>query len=261
MVGGNPVVSAVASPSTRLVDLRLRNTPMIPRIAAVLIWLSLPAVADAAQNLDDAAIELAIRAGQDNKFSMWSAQCKAGVSLSDKRKEGAASWTRGSVHFVGEYQVTLLTSAGRIALLAAEAKRQGQSLVLRNVPEELRMNALHVIVDPVKPGSDSGSGLEVPSPIKGILLRSNSAPASQQVEPSSLDVTDVQWSEGRTIMMTRKPDGGLEKNLFERSRATATMPIESVRSLPPGDLQIVVVTTGYERRCGLAAKERLRLVR
>jgi hypothetical protein len=216
-------------------------------------------VAVGAQDLDDAAIERAIKAGQDNKFGPWSAQCKAGVSLSDKRKEGAASWTRDSVHFTGAYQVTVLTNAGRVAVLAAEAKRQRKPLSVTDVPEGFRRHALYVVVEPIKPGRDWGSGVEVPSPIKGMILRAKSAPASQ-VEPSRLEVGDVQWSEGRTIMMKSKPDGSFEKNLFERSRATATIPIESAKALPAGDLELVVVTTGAERRCVLGASERVRLI-
>jgi hypothetical protein len=234
---------------------------MAMRIAAALIWLAAPDAALAAQNLDDATIEQAIKAGQDNKLGAWSAQCKAGTSTSDKRKEGAASWTRGSVHFTGPYQVTIHASAGRVALLAAEASRQGKPFGVKDVPDELRTNALHVVVDPIKPGGDWGGGFEVPSPIKGILVRSKSTPDSLKSEPSRLEVSDVQWTEGQTIKMSRTPDGGWEKNRFEQSRATATIPIESVRALPAGDLQIVILTNGYDRRCDLGAKERLRIIR
>jgi hypothetical protein len=233
--------------------------PMMLRGLMVTIWLSLPAVAVGAQDLDDSAIEQAIKAGQDNKFALWSAECKAGVSLSDKRKD-AASWKRGSVHFTGAYRVTVLTSSGRVALLAAEAKEQSKSLSVKDVPEELRTNALHVIVDPMKPGSDWGGGVEVPSPIKGIILRSKATPASH-AEASRLEVHDVQWSEARTIMMTSEAAGGWDKNLFKQSRATAIIAIEAARALPAGDLQIVILTAAAERRCDLAAKERLRLLR
>jgi hypothetical protein len=232
---------------------------MMFRTIAALIGLSLVGVPVGAQGLDDAALEQAIKAGLDNKFGQWSAQCKAGVSLSDKRKERAASWTRDSVHFTGAYQVTVLTSSGRVAFLAAEAKRQRTSFTVSDVPDQLRTDALYVVVDPIKPGGDWGSGVEVPSPIKGIILRSKSVPASQ-VEPMSLEVGDVQWTEGRTIMMKSRPGGGFDKNLFEQSRATATMPVESARALPAGDLEIVVVTSGADRRCDSTTKERLRLL-
>ena len=64
----------------------------------------------------------------------------------------------------------------------------------------------------------------------------------------------MQWGDGPTLMMKGKPSGGFEKNLFERSRATATIPMESARVLPTGDLEIVVVTTGSDRRCDVAAR-------
>jgi hypothetical protein len=232
---------------------------MMLRAVAMLGWLCLLAASVGAQDLDDAAVEGAIRAGQDNKFGQWSSECQAGVSLSDKRKDqGFGSWgTTGSVHFTGAFQVTILTNSGRIALLAAEAKRQRKPFGVGDVPEQFRRQALYVLVDPKRPGRDWGSGVEVPSPITGIVLRSKSAPASL-VEPTSFEVSDVQWSEGPTIMMKGK-GGRFEKNLFERSRATATIPMESARVLPAGDLEIAVVTTGSDRRCDVAAKERLRL--
>lgn len=228
---------------------------MTLRTAAILGWLCLLAASVGAQDLDDAAVERAIKAGQDNKFGQWSAECKAGVSLSDKRKQWS---TLSSVHFTGAFQVTLVTNSGRVALLAAEAKRQRMPFSVADVPEQFRRQALYVLVDPIKPGRDWENGVEVPSPIRGIALRSKSTPASV-AEPTTFEVADVQWGDGPTIMMKGKTGGGFEKNLFERSRATATIPMESARVLPAGDLEIVVVTTGSDRRCDVAAKACLRL--
>ena len=76
-------------------------------------------------------------------------------------------------------------------------------------------------------------------------------------EPTTFEVADVQWNEGPTIMMQGKPDGGFAKNLFQQSRATATIPMESARALPAGALEITVVTSGADRRCDVAPKERL----
>lgn len=81
----------------------------------------------------------------------------------------------------------------------------------------------------------------MPSPIREVALRSKSTPASV-AEPTTFEVADVQWGDGPTIMMKGKTGGGFEKNRFERSRATASIPMESARVLPAGDLEIVVVT-------------------
>ena len=99
----------------------------------------------------------------------------------------------------------------------------------------------------------------MPSPIMGIVLRSKSTPASV-AEPTTFEVADVQWDEGPTIMMKGKPGGGFEKNLFQQSRATATISMESARALPAGALEITVVTSGADRRCDVTPKERVRLL-
>jgi hypothetical protein len=91
-------------------------------------------------------------------------------------------------------------------------------------------------------------------------LRSKATPASQ-AEASRLEVHDVQWSEARTIMMTSEAAGGWDKNLFKQSRATAIIGHRSRQSVARCDLQIVILTAAAERRCDLAAKERLRLLR
>ena len=168
---------------------------MMLRSAAMLGWLSLVSTSVGTQDLDDAAVERAIKAGQDNKFGQWSAGCKAGVSLSDKRKEWSSLL---KVHFTGAYQVTILTSSGRVALLAAEAKRERRSFSVTDVPGQFRRQALYVSVDPIKPGRDWGGGVEVPSPIREIVLRSKSAPASV-AETTTFEAADVQWDEVRTL--------------------------------------------------------------
>ena len=48
---------------------------MMLRTAAMLGWLCLLAASVGAQDLDDAAVERAIKAGQDNKFGQWSTEC------------------------------------------------------------------------------------------------------------------------------------------------------------------------------------------
>jgi hypothetical protein len=229
---------------------------MTSRSVAMVGWSSLLAAFVGAQDLDHAAVERAIKAGQDNKFAQWSAECKAGVSLSDKRKV----WSRAlGVNFTGAFRVTLLTNSGRIAVLAAEANRQRTPFTVADVPQQFRGQAIYVLVDPIKPGRDWGGGVEVPSPITGITLRSKSAPAAV-AESTTFEAADVQWEDAPTMMMTGNGRGGFDKNLFKRSRATATIPMESARVLPPGDLEIVVLTTGTERRCAVAAKERARLL-
>ena len=220
-----------------------------------------------AQNLDDAAVEKAIRAGQDNKFRQWSAECKASASLSEKRKDGAASWTSGSVHFTGAFQVTISTNSGRVALLAAESRRQQKPLRAADVPERFRREGLHLLVDPIKPGKDWGGGVEVPASIDRVVLRSKAEP-NAVVQPEVFNTEDATWDFDRVIIARLAPGGGWETNVFKKSRAIAVFPIEAIKTLPAGDLDVVVITEPMkearslagERVCTIRASDRLRLV-
>jgi len=220
-----------------------------------------------AQNLDDIAVETAIKAGQDNKFRQWSAECKASASLSEKRKDGASSWTSGSVHFTGPFNVTISTNSGRVALLAAEAKRQQKPLRVADVPERFRGEGLHLLVDPIKPGKDWGRGVEVPASIDRVVLRSKTEPTAV-VQPAAFDTEDTTWASDRVLVARPGgPDGKWDINIFKKSRAIAVFPVEAVRSLPAGDFDIVVITEPMgsrseagERACTIRASDRLRLV-
>jgi len=53
-------------------------------------------------------------------------------------------------------------------------------------------------------------------------------------------------------------DGG---QWCSRRAARATFSIESVKALPVGDLDIVIVTKDGDRRCSIGAKDRSRLFR
>lgn len=220
-----------------------------------------------AQDLDDVAVEKAIKAGQDNKFRQWSAECKASASLSEKRKDGATSWTGGSVHFTGAFQVTISTNSGRVALLSAEAKRQQKPLRVADVPERFRLEGLHLLVDPIKPGRDWGRGVEVPASIDRVVLRSRTEPIAV-VQPAAFDTEDTTWAFDRVLVARYGPDGKQEINVFRKSLAIAVFPVAAVKSLPPGDFDIVVITEPMrevrseagERTCTIRASDRLRVV-
>jgi len=237
------------------------------------------AVSVGAQTLDDIAVEKAIQAGQDNKFQQWSAECKAGASLSERRKAGKTmSWGSGSVHFTGPFHINIATNSGRVALLAAEAERQQKPLRVADVPERFRGEGLHVLVEPIKPGTDWGSGVQVPASIDRVVLRSKALPAAV-VQPAAFDTEDATWALDRvlvarsgsvTLLMPPSvvPDGKWEVNLFKKSRALAVFSVEAVKSLPAGDFEVVVITEPMrdvnqeagERACTIRASDRLRLV-
>ena len=99
--------------------------------------------------------------------------------------------------------------------------------------------ALYVSVDPIRPGRDWGSGVEVPSPIMGIVLRSKSAPASV-AKPTTFEVADVQWDEGPTIMMKGKPGGGMPRRKFLERAGLAALSAGLVVRSRDADAQIAV---------------------
>ena len=99
--------------------------------------------------------------------------------------------------------------------------------------------ALYVSVDPIRPGRDWGSGVEVPSPIIGIVLRSKSTPASV-TEPTTFEVADVQWDEGPTIMMKGKPGGGMPRRKFLERAGLAAVSAGLVVRSRDADAQIAV---------------------
>lgn len=238
---------------------------MTSRTIALLSVLFGFVVSVAAQNLDDAAVEKAIKAGLDNKFRQWSTECKATASLSEKRKDGASSWTSGSVHFTGAFRVSISTNSGRVALLAAEWKRQQKPLTAADVPDRFRGEGLHLLVDPIKPGGDWGRGVEVPAPIDRVVLRSKAEPTAI-VQPQSFETEDVSWTFDRVLVATGTGTG-FERNVFKKSRAMGVFPVAAIKALPPGDFDILVITAPIglaresgERDCTIRGSDRLRLV-
>ena len=71
-----------------------------------------------AQGLDDAGIARALKAGTDDKFSAWTAECRAEASRSERRARRAPEGNP-----TGSYDVVLSTNLGAIAFLAHQAKK------------------------------------------------------------------------------------------------------------------------------------------
>src|SRR6476659_2158589 len=95
-----------------------RRTAVRKAVAIVLAAAaSLPIMARA-QNITDAEIAAAIRAGQAKKFGDLLSTCFATPSFGDLFKEAEPA---GGVKADGNYDVTVSTNAGRIAFLAADA--------------------------------------------------------------------------------------------------------------------------------------------
>ena len=211
------------------------------------------------QTLDTGIVEKAIKSGQENKFRQSIAECKAGLSLKERRS------SNGDWRF-GQYQAVLSTNIGGISFLAAEAKRLRRPFTILDVPEWIRDPGISLFVDPVKPGKDWGGGIVVPASIDRVLLRSQADPNSV-AESAHFQTQDVKWEDrtyewflGQSYVPPTR--GGVAMTgpiVFERGRATATFAIGAVKALPAGDLEIAVITRYGERHCTVGATERLRL--
>ena len=110
----------------------------------------------------------------------------------------------------------------RIALLSAEARRLYKPYPASHVPENLRTLAVYVEAIP----HDARSPV-----IEHVVLKAKNR--NNVVQPNNV----------------KNEDGG----------AFARFPVAGTRDLPAGDIDVVVITKGGERRCKLGAKDRARL--
>lgn len=193
-----------------------------------------------AEPVSEKELVAAIRAGQTGKVDSLRASCTAGPAKSDAPLPAVEHVTRD-----GLYAVALSGSPGRVAVLAADAKRRGEPYGVPDVPRELREAGVYVFVNPIRPTLASGV-VSAPSPIDKLVIRSAGRP-ELAVAPDGVDWEGVEW---------RNPLGGF----LEANRATASFPWEAVRDLPVGDLEVVITAEAGERRCTIPAAARDRIV-
>lgn len=186
-----------------------------------------------AQAPDD--VEMAIKVGQSGKPSQLLSECRAtssGPGILDFR-------TGPAPH--GSYQVSLGTNLGRVAFLAAEAKKKYMPYTKADVPEDLRKPAVHVWIEPNEPIKFQKNVFWA-SPIKHVVLKKNE---NAVVQPEKVETVPVEW----TILVGK----------FTGNKAAAIFPIDVVTALPPGDFDIVLITEAGERRCKVGQGDRKKL--
>jgi hypothetical protein len=210
-------------------------------LSAIIGALVCSATAAVAQPLDEAAIVAAMRAGEARKYGHLVSECLAIPGF------GSHLAAEGLVRPLGNYTITLTTAPGRIAMMAAEAKRLYRPFAPGDVPEEVRAGqTVYVAALPAQPTNSSDS-IHVAPPIERIVLKSK-VNAAAVVQPRHLEVTPVQWSN----LLGGKVDG---------TTALATFAAAEVRELPAGEFDMVLITTAGERRCKVGTKDRERLFR
>ena len=230
----------------------------------ILAVLSLFAPPLHAQDLDKEAIARALKAGTDDKFGLWTAECRAEASRSEKRA------AIGLVRRTGSYDVVVSTNLGAIAFVAHQAKKRGRMLGVSDVPSWVSEAAVYVFVEPRKPPRDwsapSSGGIpiaEVPSSIAQVTIDSKVASLSIPPKPETFVTADASFSESgwleSQLPYQLEPDGRPRPMVFKNSRARVSFLIESLKALPAGDIDIVVITNDGERRCSIRARDRVRL--
>lgn len=193
-----------------------------------------------AQILTDAEISAAIKAGESKKFSHLISDCYAKPGFGEVMGASLAS----GVTRDGGFTVTLSGNAGRIAYMSARAKRFYKPFVVDQVTEDLRTPAIIVSAEPQDPSRGS-SNISVAAPIEHIVLKSK-AKSAHVVQPQRVEMEPVEWA-------------NLLGGKVEGNRAVAFFEFGAVRELPPGEFDIVVITTNGERRCKVGAQDRQRL--
>ena len=210
------------------------------RITVVLAALAVPAIA---QTMSDADVAVAIKAGVDKKFSNLVSDCLATSGFG----EGFAANLAGGLQFDNGFDVAVSRGAGRIAAMAAEAKRLYKPFAVSDVPDGIRSgeNAYVVVVPAAPRNSTNPTKVSVSSLIERVVLKSKSV-ESAVVQPIDFASEPVSW-------------GNLMGATVEGNRAYATFSTASIRELPPGDFDVVVITKHGERRCKVGQKDRQRL--
>lgn len=210
------------------------------RLIAALTALSLAAVAHA-QQLSDTDIAAAIRAGEAKKIDTLTSECTAKPGFGETIGAGIA----GGVQRNGTYAVVVSANAGRIASLAANAKRMYKKFALADVTDDLRVPTIFVAVEPDKP-STSGNVMSVAAEIEHVVLKTK-AKIEAVVQPLNVEKEVVEFA-------------NLLGGKVESTRAIATFDYATVKELPAGaDFDVVVITPHGERRCKVGAKDRVKL--
>lgn len=191
------------------------------------------------QTLEDAAVEAAVKAGQSNKYKELISNCSAGPGFG----AGMTAAMAGGVQPTGYFNVIVSRAAGRIAYLAADAKRLYKPFAVADVSQELRSDStVFVTVVPDKPKRNNNT-IDVASPIDHVVLR---GPNAMVVQPTNTSLTPMEWS-------------NLMGGKVEANSAVATFEAAAVSNLPAGDIDVVVITAAGERRCKVGRGDRARL--
>jgi hypothetical protein len=210
-------------------------------VLRTLFVLSITSTPLLAQQLDDAAVSAALQAGASKKYYEMVSTCIASPGFG----AGLGASMAGGVQPIGDFDVVTTAAAGRIAFLAAEGKRLYKPFTATDVTAELRNeDTAFVIVNPKTPRMNQKT-YEVPSLIERVVLKSKTDP-NRVAQPTNVDLVPQEWS-------------NLMGGKIEGNSAVATFAVSDVKELPPGDVDVVIITRDGERRCKINTKDRTKL--
>jgi hypothetical protein len=194
----------------------------------------------AAQPLTQAQIDEAIGAGMTGKQKSLVITCAAVIGFGQMFKREQALDPRGS------FGVTMSLTQGRIAALAADARRVYKPFGASDVPADLKSAAVLVDIDPDPPdlNTETRAVWYTPS-IQQVVIKAF-PDRKRFVLPAALQLDPVEWKDA--------PGGPMKGN-----RGRARFNVGDVRELPPGELEIAVVTEAGERACIVPARDRRRV--
>lgn len=213
----------------------------IQRLLAITLLASSGTAAASAQPLTPETIRTALAAGTSRHLDIFTAACIASPGFG----ENMSAALTGGAQLTGAFDIRIAGPAGRIALRAAEARRLYRPIPTLDdlAPADLEPG-LSVEAEPRAP-TRTASGMEIAAPIQQVVLAPKRKPATP-LQPTALDLEPVSWANllGGTATSTR---------------AIARFSAADSDTLPPGDLQVILVTAAGERRCTIRATDRRRL--
>jgi len=211
-------------------------------VALVLMSTVALAVSANAQSLPPEEIEQAIVAGQNGKHGQLLITCQAVIGFHEIFKGEKAG-----LDFTGSYEIHLSRTTGRIALLAAEAKRFYKPFSITQVPDDLKVSDAVMTVEPVAPlvsPSEPGS-ISVAALIETLVIKVWPN-RNLVVKPTAFTTEPIEWPNvaGQTV---------------RANRARARFRLGEIVELPPGALELAVVTPAGERSCIVPSRDRRRV--
>lgn len=212
-------------------------------VLAVVLIASLALAAPAnAQSLSLEEIDEAILAGQNGKQAQLLVTCQAVISFREIfRRE------RAGLDLTGSYEINLSRTTGRIALLAAAAKRLYKPFTVAQVPEDLKVSDAVMTAEPSAPelSSTTPGSISVAAPIELLVIKAWPN-RKLVVKPTAFTTEPVEWPNvaGQTV---------------RANRARARFRLGEIVEMPPGDLEVAAVTPAGERTCIVPGRDRRRV--